>query len=78
MGPRSAVVVIVVAMTIAGVPALWSALLHPEAKSWWLWLSVVIAATFSLVGAKAWTIEDRLFPVNSILYNGLMTLLMLR
>ena len=78
LGPRSAVVASVLAMTIAGIPAMHDAWILPDPSGWWLWGGVALSSILSFYGAKAWTIEERFLPSVSFIFNIAMTILVLR
>lgn len=77
-GPRSAIVVSTLAMTVAGIPAMRDAWLAPDPGSWWLWGGVAFSCILSCYGAKAWTIEDRFMPCASLVFNITMMVFVLR
>lgn len=77
-GPKSAVIASTLAMTIAGIPAIYDAWFQPDYGSWWLWGGVAFSCILTCYGAKAWTIEDRFFPCASFIFNIGMMILMLR
>jgi len=78
LGPRSAIVAIVVAMVISSIPAVRDAWGQINSEGWWYWAGISFCSVLSCYGAKAWTIEDRLFPVASFVFNlGMTTILFL-
>ncbi len=78
LGPKSAVIACTLAMTIAGIPAMYDAWTNPNPASWWLWGGVSLSCVLSCYGAKAWTIEDRFLPCCSFVFNTTMMILVLR
>jgi hypothetical protein len=77
-GAKTGVVASVLAMTIASFPAVCQAWNTPDINTCWYWATATGACVFSIAGAKAWTIEERLFPVNSFFFQAMMALLALR
>ena len=77
-GPKVAVVSSTLAMTFAGLPALWNAWVSPDPRSWWLWGIIGISCFLSTVAGRAWTIEERFFPACSLSYQTIMLYLVLR
>jgi hypothetical protein len=77
-GPKSAVVATTIAVVIAGIPTVHDAWLKPALASWWMWAGTSVACLLSTVGAKAWTIEDRLFPIVCLIFNLIMFILVIR
>lgn len=78
LGPKSAIVASVLAMTIAGIPAMHDAWVLPDPSSWWLWGGVAFSALLSCYGAKKWTVEECFLPSASFAFNIAMTILVLR
>lgn len=77
-GPKLAVIASTLAMTVAGIPAMYDAFLSPDPGSWWLWGGIALSCILSCYGAKGWTIEDRFFPCSSLIFNLSMLILVLR
>lgn len=77
LGPKYAVVAVTAAMTLAGIPTLHYAYLNPMADSWWLWGGVSFSCVLTWYGAKGWTIQDRLLPCSSFVFNTAMMVVVL-
>jgi hypothetical protein len=78
LGPKTAIVAIVVAMLISSIPAVCDAWCQNGQNGWWYWAGISFCCILSSYGAKAWTIEDRLFPVSSFVFSsGMATVLLL-
>jgi len=77
LGPKYAVVAIVVAITISSIPAVCDAWCQNNSAGWWFWGGTACCCVLSTYGAKAWTVEDRLFPASSFVFCFGMTILLL-
>ncbi len=75
---NGAVMVSCLAMWIASGPIIRDAWKEPDFGSWWLWASGAVSAILALYVAPEWSIEGRLFPTSSLLFNGIMTILCAR
>ncbi len=71
-GPKEAVMFAVAGMLFAGWPTLFDAWLTPPIASWWYWTTVTICSAVTIATAKSWAIENRLFPLASTIFNGLI------
>lgn len=76
-GAKVGVIASTLAMNMAGIPAMWMAFQHPDINTCWYWSVATAACIFSIVGAKSWTIEERFFPVNSLVFQAIMAVLAL-
>ena len=76
-GPKAAVVALTIAMTVAGIPSVNVAWHNHDTSGWWMWASIVLSCLFTLAGTKSWTVEERFLPTASMIFNGLMTVLVL-
>ncbi|MBX4197862.1 hypothetical protein KW782_00840 [Candidatus Parcubacteria bacterium] len=76
--PKGAVIACIIAMWLASIPLLCDLWKQPDPTTWWVWAIITIAAVVTLITAKAWTIQDRAFPVSSIIFNTLLVVLNLR
>lgn len=78
LGPRSALIAVVVAMNISSIPAVCNAWSQTSHAGWWYWAGVSFCSLLSTYGASAWTVKDRLFPATSCVFNfGMATILLL-
>lgn len=77
-GPRYAIIALLVAMNVAGMPTLVDAIQNPDPRSWWLWAGFTISCALSFFAQNKWTIEDRLYPGVQFFFNLLMFLLVIR
>ena len=77
LGPKSAIVALVVAMVISSVQALCDAWCQNGQAGWWYWGGISFGCLLSSYGASAWTIEDRLFPVTGFVFSLCMTLVLI-
>ncbi|HEY4518000.1 MAG TPA: hypothetical protein VJG48_00055 [Candidatus Paceibacterota bacterium] len=78
VGPKWAIVALTVAMTIAGIPEAYHEYVSPQPASWWLWAIVAFSCALTALSTKEWTIKERFFPIASLIWNGMMTILVLR
>lgn len=77
LGPKYAIIAIILAMMISGIPAVCDAWTENDPSSWWYWGGSAFCALLSCYGAKGWTIEERLFPATSFSFSIFMTVLVL-
>jgi hypothetical protein len=75
--PNGATVIGCVAMWIASVPILRDTWIHPDPTFWWLWCTGAVAALSAILLAPRWSIEHRLFPTSSFIFNAWMTAFLL-
>ena len=75
---RYAVIMATLASSMAGIPAVRDAWLHPNPASWWLWSTCSFAALIGAIGAEKWSVKDRFYPIGSFLFNALMFILVIR
>lgn len=76
-GPKAAVIALTIAMTVAGIPSVAVAWQTHDSSGWWMWASVVLSCIFTLAGTEKWTVEERFLPTASLIFNSLMTILVL-
>lgn len=77
LGPKKGLVVSAIAITMAGIPALSEAWQTHNRESWWLWTIIAFCCLLTTIGAERWTLQDRLFPIVSMIFNGTMAVLVL-
>lgn len=61
-GSRMATIASTLAVAISGLPQLRDSWLKPDRQTGYIYLGYVFANGFSLLGGKAWTVEDRFYP----------------
>lgn len=77
VGASASVLVSVIAMTIASAPALYDAVQSPAPSTAWFWGMIAISGVLTLVATERWTIEQRLFPVQTLMFNASMMIIVL-
>jgi hypothetical protein len=78
IGPKAAIVAASMAMVIAGLPTMGLAWTSPMPWTWWLWASSVVTFLMQLAATDKWVLEDRFLPVAGLIFNAIMTVLVLR
>ena len=74
---RAATIIGCAAMWISSVPILVDTWRAPDPRFWWLWATGAIAAITATILAPRWSVEHRLFPISSGIFNTWMTGLLL-
>jgi len=75
VGSRGATIASTVAMTLAGFPQMVETWRKPKSSPSLIYCGYFTANVFSLIGAKAWTVEDRLYPFYAVLFCAIIVLI---
>lgn len=77
-GPHLAIIATVLALNIAGIPQVIATFKDPKATPTIAYSLFAISALLSAISAKAWTVEDMLPAISTLIYASTVAILSLR
>ncbi len=73
--PKGAVVLAALALWIASVPLMIDTWHKPNRGILWFWIVMCLVSIGAVAAADSWTVEDRFFPMSSVLFSFTLSLL---